>query len=173
VIKKTDDSPPNTEATRTFSTFSPSANTGKGFDAVSTENVASALRTVGAVVLSVILAVAVDAAFVPLKAVLLTQSSEPFLGVAVTFTVVPTGMLVAVSVAVTGFAVDAGRVMSGEVNNPPAADGTATPPTAVIESVGSGDRLTTPGVDTVTAGFVDPEKLNVLLSKRIRPGLPT
>jgi len=120
-----------------------------------------------------ILAVAVELAFVPLSALLLLDvRTYRFLPVLVTLMTVPTGILDAARFTVTGFVVDEGSVISGETKEPVGEEGTGIPAIAVNESVGIIEKLTNPGDETVAEGEVAPEKLNVFASRRIRPRPP-
>jgi hypothetical protein len=145
VTKKAVDLPPRIEATFIFSTFSPSANAGNGFDAVSTVKVVSAVMILGTVVNKLTLAVAVEFSPVPAKAVLLYVDKLPLLGVTVTLITVPTGTFDAANPTVTGLVVEDGRVISGGSNTPTGDEGTAVPATVVMESEGMGKKLTSPG----------------------------
>ena len=108
-------------------------------------NVADALITLGWFVGIVTLAVAVEAAKVPARALLTAELAAPFCGFAVTVTVVPSGMFPAAKPTLIGFAVPAGSVMSGAANDPVGEAGAATPATEVILKVGAFGNATTPG----------------------------
>jgi len=93
----------------------------------------------------VTLAVAVEAANVPARALLTAELAAPFCGFAVTVTVVPSGMFAAARPIVIGLAVPAGSVMSGVVREPVGVAGAATPATDVIARLGAFGNATTPG----------------------------
>ena len=103
--------------------------------AVTGVNVADALTTQGRLVGIVTAAVARVEAIVPLS-VVETAMLPPVCPLTTTITVVPGGMFVPVSVSVTGFAIAAGSVMSGMLNDAVGAAGVTTPPMAVIVRVG-------------------------------------
>ncbi len=70
------------------------------------------------------LAVAVDAANVPARGVLVAELAPPVYPVTVTVTVVPSGILEAASVTVIGLAAAAGNTMSGLEKEPVGEAGT-------------------------------------------------
>ncbi len=88
-------------------------------------NVAEALITLGWFVGMVTLAVAVDAARVPARAVLVAELAAPFNGFTVTVTAVPKGMLDAPRPIVIGLGVLAGIMMSGFTKEPVGEGGAA------------------------------------------------
>src|SRR2546425_7713608 len=90
-------------------------------------------------------AVAVELACVPASGVLLTVVFVPNWGFTDTATVVPKGMLAALSDTVTGLVLVGGRERSGVTNEPLGVAGTGTPPTEVIARVGNPGTNTGPG----------------------------
>jgi hypothetical protein len=92
------------------------------------------------------LAEAVEASVVPVRAVLVTEVIDPVVGVTVTVIAVPIGMPLAARVTVTGFEIDEGRVISAD---PVGFAGAATPATEVICRVGLPGTKTLPGEPTV------------------------
>jgi len=86
------DDRPKAAVTRTRSTSSPCANSGSVPGRAASVKVAEALITLGWFVGMVRLAVAVDAARVPASGVLVAELAAPSNGLAVTVTVVPSGM---------------------------------------------------------------------------------
>jgi hypothetical protein len=138
----TREGPPYVAATRTFSIGSPS----KVFAVCVTVKVAKALITLGSVVETVTLALAVEAAWVPLRGKLLTVLAAPFWGVTTTVTMVPIGIFVPASSTVTGLVVVAGKVISGVAYEPVGCAGAASPATAVIFNEGVLEGKTAPGL---------------------------
>src|SRR5205814_9322429 len=80
-----------------------------------------------------------------------TAMLPPVCPLTTTITVVPGGMFVPVSVSVTGFAIAAGSVMSGMLNDAVGAAGVTTPPMSVIVRVGPLAIATAEGSATVCA----------------------
>lgn len=117
----------------------------------------------------VIVAEAVELLSVPLKAVLRVETFAPEVGVTVTVTVVPTGILVALISMITGWAVVEGSVTSPE---PMGFAGTATPATEVMARAGSPGTKTEPGMLVVKAGVVDAVLWKVSASSLMRPFPP-
>jgi hypothetical protein len=128
-------------------------------------NVAVAVRTFVCVRVRVILAVAVSG--VSLRPVLVAVVLVPLCGVAVTRTVVPTGMLLAVRATSTGFVVPVGNRISGAARTLPTGfAGAAIPPTLVMASVGCPAGGKTDCGKPVLA-------MGVVASSRMRPGAPS
>jgi hypothetical protein len=120
--------------------------------------VAVAVRTLTCVRDKVSVAVAEELAKVPLSPVLMALVGVPLWGVAVTWIVVPRGMLLAVRVTGTGLVVPTGRRMSGAARMlPTGVAGAASPPTLAITRLGFplGGK-TAWGRLVVEAGKVDP-----------------